>query len=86
MLLGYREKATVSSWIADPRTWNECRQPPLATRRFNNYFSMPERRRIVALVRRMVLKKLRLLRVAKKMERCDDLLTMAVDKEDRAGL
>ena len=65
---------------------NECRQPPLAARRFNNYFSMPERRRIVALVRRMVLKKLRLLRVAKKMKRCDDLLTMAVDKQDRAGL
>ena len=68
MLLGYREKALASSWIADPRTRNECRQPPLATRRFNNYFSMPERRRIVALVRRIVLKKLGLLRVAKKNE------------------
>ncbi len=65
---------------------NECRQPPLVTRRFSNYFSMPERRRIVALVRRMVLKKLGLRRAAKKMKRCDDLLTMAVDKEDRAGL
>ena len=66
MLFGYREKATGSSWIADPQTdLNECRQPPLATRRFSAYFSMPERRRIVALVR-LGPEKSTLLRVAKK--------------------
>ena len=67
MLLGYREKATGSSRIADPPDLNECRQPPLATRRFSAYLSMPERRRIVALVR-LGPEKSTLLRVAKKFE------------------
>jgi len=34
MLLGHREQATGSSWIAGPQ-FPECRQPPLAARRFS---------------------------------------------------
>ena len=46
----------------------------------------PERRRIVAQVRRKALKKRAFLAVRDYVRRCDDLLTTAVDNDDRAGL
>src|SRR6266849_4816425 len=52
MFLGCKEQATGSWMIADSLS-RECRQPPLGTRRFNVYV-VPERRRIVAQVRREV--------------------------------
>jgi hypothetical protein len=52
MLLGNREKATGSSRIADPQL-DECRQPPLASDDSLLMYA-PERRRIVAQVRREV--------------------------------
>jgi hypothetical protein len=53
MVVGRKEKAMNSWMIAVPLSF-ECRQPP-RHRRFNA-FVMPERRRIVAQVRRKVLK------------------------------
>ena len=47
---------------------------------------MPERRRIVAQVRRKVPKNQGFLAVQDSLARCDDLLTTTVDNADRAGL
>ena len=47
---------------------------------------MPERRRIVAQVRREARKNRGFLAAENKAARCDDLLTSTVDNDDRAGL
>src|ERR1700761_807738 len=60
-------------------------ETPTGTRRFNPYIPS-ERRRIVAQVRRKVLKNRDLLAVQDSRGRCDDLLTTGVDNADRAGL
>ena len=79
-----REKKAMKSWmIADPLVLNR-RQPP-RHQRFNALV-MPERRRIVAQVRRKVLKNRDFLAVRDSRGRCDDLLTTGVDNADRAGL
>ena len=58
---------------------------PLGVRRFNSYFA-PERRRIVAQVRREVPKNQDFFAVQDSPGRCDDLLTTTVDNADWAGL
>ena len=70
--------------IADPQV-DEPPAAPTDTRRFNAYV-MPERRRIVAQVRRKVPRYRDFLAVLDSLERCDDLLTTTVDNDDRAGL
>jgi len=56
MFLGRKDRATGSPEIADPPKVDQSRQPPNAgTRRFKSYIAS-ERRRIVAQVRRKVLK------------------------------
>jgi hypothetical protein len=75
--------ATRSSKIADPS--GKTPAAPTGTRRFNAYLQ-PERRRIVAQVRREVLKNRDFFAVQDSPKRCDDLLTTTVDNSDRAGL
>ncbi len=58
---------------------------PTGTRRFNPYI-LPERRRIVAQVRRKVPKNQDFSAFQDSLGRCDDLLTTGVDNADRAGL
>ena len=84
MFLGCKEQATGSWLIADPLS-RDRRQPPLGTRRFNAYV-VPERRRIVAQVRREVPKNRGFFAVQDSPRRCDDLLTTTVDNDDWAGL
>jgi hypothetical protein len=50
------------------------------------YLTMPERRRNVAQVRRLVPKNRDFFAVRDSAARCDDLLTSTVDNSDRAGL
>jgi len=83
MFVDGKEKATNSWMIADPLVF-ERRQPP-RHRRFNALV-MPERRRIVAQVRRKVPKNQGFFAVRDSPARYDDLLTSAVDNADRAGL
>src|SRR5712671_3520788 len=59
--------------------------PPL-TRGDSMLNLTPERRRIVAQVRREALKNRAFLAVRDSVRRCDDLLTTTVDNDDRAGL
>jgi hypothetical protein len=75
--------ATRSSKIADPS--GKTPAAPTGIRRFNAYLQ-PERRRIVAQVRREVLKNRDFFAVQDSPKRCDDLLTTTVDNSDRAGL
>ena len=83
MFVDGKEKATNSWMIADPLVF-ERRQPP-RHRRFNALV-MPERRRIVAQVRRKVLKNRGFWAFEDSLARCDDLLTTGVDNIDRGGL
>ena len=64
---------------------NDHRQPPLAPGD-STLTCMPERRRIVAQVRREVPKNLDFFAVQDSPAGCDDLLTSAVDNANRAGL
>jgi hypothetical protein len=75
--------ATRSSKIADPS--DKTPATPTDIRRFNAYLQ-PERRRIVAQVRREVLKNRGFFAAQDSPKRCDDLLTTTVDNSDRAGL
>jgi hypothetical protein len=64
---------------------DEPRQPPLAPRD-SMHICMPERRRIVAQVRRKVRKNRDFFASRDSAACCDDLLTTTVDNADRAGL
>ena len=83
MFVGRKEKA-MNSWVIAVPLSVERPQPP-RHRRFNA-FVMPERRRIVAQVRRKVLKYRGFRAVEDSVARCDDLLTTGVDNSDRGGL
>jgi hypothetical protein len=84
MFPGRKEKATGSWMIADPLRMNPG-SPHTGIRRFNAYV-VPERRRIVAQVRRKVPKNRDFFAVRDSPEGCDDLLTTGVDNADPAGL
>jgi hypothetical protein len=84
MFLGRKEKAKGSWMIADPLVELPA-APTTGIRRFNAYLQS-ERRRIVAQVRREVLKNRDFFAVRDSAQRCDDLLTTTVDNDDWAGL
>ena len=84
MFPGRRNGATGSCKIADPRT-DETPATPTGIRRFNAYVQS-ERRRIVAQVRRKVLKNRGFFAARDSVRWRDDLLTTGVDNADRAGL
>lgn len=84
MFPGRKERRRVPLEIADPLV-DETPAAPTGTRRFNAYVA-PERRRIVAQVRRKAPKNRDFFAVQDSLTRCDDLLTTGVDKADRAGL
>jgi hypothetical protein len=84
MFLGRKELATGSWMIADPLVESPA-APTTGIRRFNAYL-LSERRRIVAQVRREVLKNRDFFAVQDSPRRCDDLLTTTVDNDDWAGL
>jgi len=83
MFVGRKKKATKSWMIADPLVF-ERRQPP-RHRRFNALVT-PERRRIVAQLRRKVPKNRGFWAAEDSAAGCDDLLTTGVDNIDRGGL
>jgi hypothetical protein len=83
LLLVHKEEAMGSWMIADPQYWNAGSphwHPTI------QHLCMPERRRIVAQVRRKAPKNRDFFAVRDSVARCDDLLTSAVDNVDRAGL
>jgi hypothetical protein len=84
MFPGIRKRRWVPSELADPSV-EETPAAPTGTRRFNAYVA-PERRRIVAQVRRKVPKYRDFFVVQDSHRRCDDLLTTPVDNPDWAGL
>ena len=84
MFPGIRKRRRVPLEIADPSV-EETPAAPTGTRRFNAHIA-PERRRIVAQVRRKVPKYRDFFAVEDSRWRCDDLLTTPVDNADRAGL
>jgi hypothetical protein len=75
---------TVFMTIANSRT-DERRQPPLAFGDSNAYV-LSERRRIVAQVRRKLLKNRDFFSLRDSIRERDDLFTTGVDNADRAGL
>ena len=84
MFPGIRERRWVPLEIADPSV-EQTPAAPTGTRRFNVYV-VPERRRIVAQVRRKVPKNRGFWAAEDSGAGCDDLLTTGVDNPDRAGL
>ena len=83
MFVGHQEQAT--GYCSPIPDFAECRLPPLATGDSMITYT-PERRRIVALVRRKALKIRGFFAAQKYFGRGDDLLTTPVDNVDPAGL
>jgi hypothetical protein len=80
-----RRKRTKDHLSIAPSRPEECRQPPLASDDSQLKYTS-ERRRIVAQVRRKASKNNGFFASQNKFAGCDDLLTLGVDKVDRAGL
>jgi hypothetical protein len=84
-MLFVRKEQAMGSWmIADPPSIGMPAAP--TGNPAIQYLTMPERRRIVAQVRREVPKNLDFFAVQDSPAGCDDLLTSAVDNANRAGL
>ena len=84
MSLGCLEKA-IGTLRSPVPSLGEPRQPPLASGD-SALIYMPERRRIVAQVRRKLPQNRDFFASQDSAKRCDDLLTTTVDNADRAGL
>jgi hypothetical protein len=84
VLVGRRKKTKEDLSIVPFRP-EECRQPPQASGDSKLNYTL-ERRRIVAQLRRKASKNNGFFAPQNNFTRCDDLLTLGVDKVDRAGL